>query len=270
MPAKSKGIAMLAKTYKDKAFTYSAFEPKIDGIRVIIKADLDLQTVSFRTRNDIELKSLQHLADDILKLCSGLTGKVILDGEATSGTFFSGLGNLMQSKESAHDAKIWLFDIVTDGTYSDRRERLVNLFDSFNSDKILLVKSLTNLEPEEAYYHYVSQGFEGVMIKDRTSYYAQGSRSSSWLKIKEADTYDCTIVSIKSGAGKCADMAGNIVVDFDGHKVSVGTGLSDKLRTDLLVNPDKFIGRTIEVGCQMLTPNGSLRHPTFIRFRDDK
>lgn len=58
----------------------------------------------------------------------------------------------------------------------------------------------------------------------------------------------------------------------DGELVSIGTvssGLTDFYREDFAKNPQKYIGQVIECECMELK-DGSLRHPIFKRFREDK
>ena len=58
----------------------------------------------------------------------------------------------------------------------------------------------------------------------------------------------------------------------DGELVSIGTvssGLTDFYREDFAKNPQKYIGQVIECECMELK-DGTLRHPVFTRFREDK
>ena len=58
----------------------------------------------------------------------------------------------------------------------------------------------------------------------------------------------------------------------DGELVSIGTvssGLTDFYREDFAKNPQKYIGQVIECECMELK-DGSLRHPIFKHFREDK
>ena len=58
----------------------------------------------------------------------------------------------------------------------------------------------------------------------------------------------------------------------NGELVSIGTvssGLTDFYREDFAKNPQKYIGQVIECECMELK-DGSLRHPIFKRFREDK
>jgi hypothetical protein len=75
---------------------------------------------------------------------------------------------------------------------------------------------------------------------------------------------------VVEGTGKCAGMAGHIVVRCGRRLVNVGTGMDNATRSALLADKASTIGRTAEVVYQMKTPKGSLRHPVFVGVRGDK
>ena len=59
----------------------------------------------------------------------------------------------------------------------------------------------------------------------------------------------------------------------DGELVDVGrvaSGLTDAIREDMANNPDNYINHVVEVEAMSTTKDGALRHPVFIRMRDDK
>lgn len=141
---------------------------------------------------------------------------------------------------------------------------------------------------------------EGAMIKDPAEGYHKG-QSYSWLKLKPEDTLDLFIVGFYNGEPntKYENMMGGAIVDHNGVEVRVGGGWSDeerqalwvawcedcvKLDIDPLVGfkgrsvdlkayegvDFRFLRRMIEVKFNEVTPDGSLRHPRKITFRDDK
>ena len=268
--SKRRGIPMLARLYDGTLPACYVCEPKVDGLRVIITADLSTRRVEFATRNGNPMPSLDHLADEVLSLLSGHEGVWVLDGEAVSGkSFFTSVGDL-RSEAPADDARVWLFDLPSvDGDYSTRRASLEALFAQSYPSSLLLIPSVS-CTPEDAFVRFTSEGFEGAMVKDTAASYAHGIRSRAWLKVKDADTTDGQIVDIIEGSGKCAGMAGHIVVRCGRRDVSVGTGMDDATRQSLLANRSQLIGQTAEVDFQMRTPKGSLRHPVFVRVRGDK
>ena len=267
----SKSPAMLARLYVGQTPASYACEPKIDGVRVIITADPIAGTVRFQTRNGNDLPSLSHLTSEVLTLVSSCGSEVTLDAEAVSGSsFFDGIGAL-RSTEPCLDASLWVFDLPDHtGTYSERREDLYDIFSGYIGESIRIVPSTTDMTPEQAFSLYLSQGFEGAMVKDTSAVYAKGKRSNAWLKVKDADCEDCIITDIVEGKGKCSGMAGHITVRLEGRTIRVGTGMTDCQRIDIFARRAELIGRTAEVGFHMKTPNGSLRHPTLMTIRGDK
>lgn len=266
--------AMLAKVYCGQAPTSYLVEPKIDGVRVIITADLDSRRVTFASRRGNPLAALDHLADEVLELFGALRGTWTLDGEAVAGKgFFNDVGEI-RSTAPALDARIWLFDIPSLGAkpFAQRRKTLADIFEAAmpKPSSLLLIPCVASMSPEEAFRKYTSQGFEGVIIKDAEAPYAHGLRSSAWLKLKASDTVDAVIVDVVEGKGRCAHMAGHIVVRLGRRYVRVGTGMTDAVRRDLLARRTSFIGQTAEVAFHCATPDASLRHPSLVCIRGDK
>lgn len=268
--SKPRGVPMLARLYDGTLPASYVCEPKVDGLRVIITADLSARRVEFATRNGNPMPSLDHLADEVLSLLSGREGVWVLDGEAVSGkSFFTSVGDL-RSEAPADDARVWLFDLPSvAGDYSTRRATLEALFADTYPQSLLLIPSVS-MSPEDAFLRFTAEGFEGAMVKDTSAPYAHGIRSRAWLKVKDADTMDGEIVDIVEGSGKCAGMAGHIVVRCGRRDVSVGTGMDEATRRSLLADRSQLIGKVAEVDFQMRTPKGSLRHPVFVRVRGDK
>lgn len=268
--SKRRGVPMLARLYDGTLPASYVCEPKVDGLRVIITADLSSRRVEFATRNGNPMPSLDHLADEVLLLLEGREGVWVLDGEAVSGkSFFTSVGDL-RSEAQADDARVWLFDLPSvTGDYSTRRATLEALFADTYPQGLLLIPS-TSMSPEDAFVRFTSEGFEGAMVKDTSAPYAHGIRSRAWLKVKDADTTDGEIVDIVEGDGKCAGMAGHIVVRCGRRDVRVGTGMDEATRRSLLADRTHLIGKVAEVDFQMRTPKGSLRHPVFVRVRGDK
>ena len=106
------------------------------------------------------------------------------------------------------------------------------------------------------------------MIKTIHDPYCFG-RDYSVMKFKAFFDADVPIIGLKEGTGKHQGKLGSFLVDYKGVSVSVGSGLNDELREKLWGDP-AIIGRIIEVRYQEETPDGSLRFPTFVCFRNDR
>ena len=107
------------------------------------------------------------------------------------------------------------------------------------------------------------------MIKDLEAPYKFG-RGWEVMKFKAFHDVDLPVKGLLEGTGKHAGKLGSFVIEYKGVEVQVGSGLTDDLREAIWDSPNDFIGRTIEVRYQEVTPDGSLRFPTFVCFRNDK
>ena len=266
--------AMLAKVYCGETPALFTCEPKVDGVRVIVTADLDNRRVTFASRRGNPIPSLDHLAGEVLDLFGAIRGTWTLDAEAVAGKgFFNDVGEI-RSAEPALDARLWVFDIPSLASREQRARRkfLTDLFAAAlpAPSSLLLMPSLSGISPEDAFRQFTAQGFEGVMIKDAAALYHVGTRSAAWQKLKASDTVDAVIVDIVEGKGRCVHMAGHIVVRLGRRFVRVGTGMTDAVRRDLLARRADFIGQTAEVAFHCVTPDDSLRHPSLVCIRGDK
>ena len=273
-PSAPRTTAMLAKVYCGETPAFFTCEPKVDGVRVIITADLDSRRVSFASRRGNPIPSLDHLAGEVLDLFGAIRGTWTLDAEAVAGKgFFNDVGEI-RSAEPAIDARLWVFDIpsLANREQRARRKFLCDLFAAALPApcSLLLMPSLSGVSPEDAFREFTAQGFEGVMIKDASALYHVGTRSAAWQKLKASDTVDAVIVDVVAGKGRCVHMAGHIVVRLGRRFVRVGTGMTDAVRRDLLARRAGFIGQTAEVAFHCVTPDASLRHPSLVRIRGDK
>ncbi len=108
---------------------------------------------------------------------------------------------------------------------------------------------------------HVANGFEGLILR-------QGER---WLKVKPKDTADVRITGFQGGKGKHEGRMGMLMTSHG----NVGTGFSDKDRIWWqmmydLHGLDWLTTIIIEVEFMVWTKNLIMRHPRFLRIRDDK
>jgi bifunctional non-homologous end joining protein LigD len=139
----------------------------------------------------------------------------------------------------------------------------------------------------------VSSGGEGVVTKKKNSLYIGESRGY-WVKVKKESTEDVVILGITRGENKRAPTFGALILgqyDKNGQMKAIGksSGFTDqmleKLYKTIMSMPEvkgypgvdiKDVKRwvapkmVIEVEYMEKTPYGILRHPRFLRMRDDK
>jgi hypothetical protein len=101
---------------------------------------------------------------------------------------------------------------------------------------------------------------EGFVMKDGVW--------TNWMKHKPFDTIDLIVHSTVNGKGKHIGLVGSLVcMTSEGYIIANAGGFTDEERIYL---SDDDIGRVVEVKYQLVGSKGKLRHPTFVRFRDDK
>ncbi|HCG5484208.1 TPA: hypothetical protein ACPKAL_003668 [Vibrio alginolyticus] len=233
-------------------------------------------------------------------------GTFYMDGEIMSGEFNKTSGDIHRKDVQIEDAVFRVFDFLThdefwekNGKKADispkRRKRFQALFVRAGCDLILPddpnIKGVSvkdghyakfrsvrlneqyeveNDESVQALFDYFyDSGEEGIIIKPRNCRY-QRKRNANFLKLKGEITEDLKIVGFENGERdtKFEHVLGALVVDYNGVEVRVSSGLKEHQRFDFWKNRDQLIGRIIEVQAHQKTPDGSLRHPRFIRFRD--
>ena len=116
---------------------------------------------------------------------------------------------------------------------------------------------------------FVQEGYEGAMIKDLDAPYKFG-RGPEVMKLKAFHDADLAVIAFKEGTGRHENKLGSILVNYQGVEVNVGSGFSDEMRDEVWENQEKYLGVVAEVRYQEVTPDGSLRFPTFVCWRFDR
>lgn len=290
------------KATKDLA-AYSAdswaMEPKLDGFRATIRKSGREVTILSRTGKDQGGK-LPHIE----KAISDFSGPdFVLDGEllwftnlvktpqglAPIGDFnrtmrIMGSNAPKAQKDQANGTQMvfFAFDVLEvngasmmSEVWTTRREWLEAIVGNLGFSFVAL-SPVFDPDPN-TYDAYVAGTGEGMMLKRRDAAYAQ-KRSGDLLKVKVEHTLDAVVIGFKEGEGKYSDTIGALefgLVSPTGKLVSAGfcSGMDDETRYAIGANREAYLGRVIEVkhfGLVTEAKLDGLRHPNFIRFRDDK
>jgi hypothetical protein len=289
---------MLAYPYAEKRVRNwpVAVETKLDGFRALAFIDCRAGVVRMLTRSGKEYTSFEHLKPELLRLGNKLRfgdeALVVFDGEAVSGSFNQTASEVRKKDVQCVDAVYHVFDVLpgsvfTSGSkakqYMYRRQDVERLPKDGTVRQLGLTLAYGFDEITKIYERNREQGLEGVIVKMLDGVYSL-KRSYDWMKIKAEETLDLRVVGAFEGTGKYLGRLGGLTVDYEGVKVNVGSGFSDEQREEfwnaygcdttdnprLKNSPSVLLGRTIEVQYHEVTPDGSLRHPRFVRFRGDK
>ena len=253
-------------------------EPKLDGIRCFAIVENGVAKLFARSG-----KLISNFDDTIGSALASL-GDGCYDGELM-GKDFVALMRQAYRKENVEveDTYLSLFDYLplnewkannTIMSTADRYSELQNRVAKHGETSYLKVVQRYVVgacydEIMKLHHTFVEAGYEGAMVKTVNSPYRFG-RSYDIMKVKEFHDVDLPIIGIEEGTGRHKNNLGAVKVNYNGVTVKVGSGFSDKERMQVWADQDNFIGRMIEVRYQEVTPDGSLRFPTFVCFRNDR
>jgi DNA ligase-1 len=238
---------------------HAAVEYKLDGERVQIHKGKD--SVELFSRR---LERITGHYPDIVKAVRPIKSDVILEGEVVAinpqTEEYLTFQELMhrRRKHGVEEAMenypvvVNLFDILyADGEskmqlpFSDRRRLLKKIVGSMKGmDSVRLIKQTEAKSPAEIERFMstaISEGCEGVMIKQLCSTYRAGAREYAWVKLKReyksdlADTLDLVIVGALHGRGRRTGRYGALLLaaydpkaDMFKSATKVGTGFTDE------------------------------------------
>jgi DNA ligase-1 len=243
-------LPMLAHKWEDrqKYITEPFYvQPKIDGVRLLVS------NKGCFSRTGKPVKGVEHLAE-------GLKDGEYLDGECyTPNKSFEEITSMF--KMNPKELEFHVFDYFDTNrpnlTFEERKERIT--VDTFH------VKKTTDVQR----YHdmFVSQGHEGIMIREASSIYEIGKRSSYLLKYKAFQTEEFPIVDVREGTGREKGTA--IWVCRAGeHAFSAKPEGTLEVRRRFLEEKEKYIGKQLTVRFQNLTTLGVPRFPVGVAIRD--
>ena len=267
---------------------------KLDGFRYkIVKRgdDINIYTSSGKLDNN-----LVEIIEEAKLLPDGVyDGEVIAHGEFENSTArFNATTKILGKDGEKQGVDFIAFDYIEDidafFNYEEykieRWKRFSNLYDILNSldltyiqlapvyyNNVKVTKELID-NIYKTYEKIIAQGEEGLVIDLADASYVR-SKGTSMFKMKPEISGDFKVIDVIEGKGKDAGRLGAFVIEYKDNTVHVGSGLTDSIREEVWANPDKYIGKLIEVVYLCETKDEktgltSIRLPRFKRFRFDK
>ena len=263
-------------------------EPKLDGLRCIaVKRDGE---VTMFTRSGSVIETLPTIKS-ILE--SSDYDDFVLDGECLGQTWNDTASVMMSYKTAKDDSGMTynVFDAMHFDDWKDqennvglkdRIDLVKDIVKKVNSNKVIQVSGETVQNEKELLRFYsdaMEKGYEGIMLKNLGASYAF-KRSDAVLKLKPVSTFEGIIVGHYEGniGSKREGMWGGFQVLMpNGVVTRCGGGFNDKIRAEIGIDPDSWIGRIVEIEGQPdpltkdgLTQDGRVRFPVFVRVRDPR
>lgn len=295
----SKFKPMLAEHADLEKIKFPMFaSPKLDGIRAVV-LNGKLLSRSLKPIPNNFTRSIFESSD----WYEGLDGELIV-GSPTDPKCFNKTTSGVMSEEGEPDVHYYVFDQIPeysgldgDTTFKNRYRDLQNCMPL---KRVVLVpqKIIWSLpELEEFEQECLSQGYEGVIIKDLNSPYKYGRstlREGYMLKIKRYQDAEAKIISVeellsntneatrdelgKVKRSNCKagmipqNILGALVVEDLQTQVrfNIGTGFDEEDRVNLWIKRKDLIGKIVKYKYFGYGQVDKPRHPVFLGFRDRK
>jgi DNA ligase-1 len=235
--------------------------PKYDGIRVCIQGGR-----AYNRSGKLVPNSWLHT--QLASLPDGVEGEVVVNGNFADTT-----SALRSFDKRDYDFKFYLFDnLVLDNGYLLRHMWLYDTLTNYKDTRFLvaeiyMVSNLDELLQLES--DYVSQGMEGVILRDPNAKYKHGRatfKEQSYLSMKRSMTDTALIIGYKCKLedGAPVDTLGALELECNGITFHCGSGLDDVTRSILWAQQDNLIGKSVEFKYQK-SEQTAPRFPVFLR-----
>ena len=282
------------------------YEPKLDGYRVL--AFFDGTRVHLRSRGGQSYED--RYPEIVRSIAKEPVDRAAFDGEVVAigpdgRMSFQRLQNRASSPDST--LRYYVFDLLHLDGYdlrncklSDRKSLLHAVLAPLDG-----IEEVATFDDGMSLFRMAQQqGLEGVVAKKRDSLYEPGKRVRTWLKVKTSQSDEFVVVGYTTGTGRRTETLGSLILGYRdnsgklryaGH---VGTGFDESSLQDMLerlrplrrtTSPlDEPVPRggaasraggkatwveprvVVEIKFSERTEDGRLRHPVFLRVREDK
>lgn len=295
-PAHADHISGYKEKYLEEMFKNESVvaQRKYDGERMLIhfdhgKAYCTSRRFSKKTGRYMENQDKLPILQEFAKAIENL-GYTVIDCEFYGKDWATAVGVLHSLPERAielqkeNEVKFAVFDClwydgmdITVLPYKNRQWYAQEAVRKISSNQVHTTFEYDSLVHSKAQWEWMMEdairaGFEGIVIKslDR-SYYDK----AAMLKCKKFETVDVVVYDYQQGRGKYSDTIGALLVGYydpETHSIihiSKVNCSTDEERDFWRDHWDELKFTVIEVKCQEITDT-SLRHPVYIRRREDK
>ena len=261
---------MLAEKWEDRKddIEYPIYsQPKLDGIRCIVKSD------GMWSRAGKPIISAPHIFE-ALKPLFDKSPELIFDGELycdkLSNDFNKIVSLVKKTKPTSEDLlesknviQYHIYDLPSDtGLFKDRFLHLSRLDLPLNCICVRTEIVDEEQEVESFYEKYLEAGYEGQILRVNALY--ENKRSKYLLKHKSFIDEEYVILDICEGEGNRTGAVGYMVFERNGQRFKSNVKCTYEEGVQILKNRDKLIGKEATIKYFNLTPAGVPRFPYVI------
>ena len=279
---------MLAHKFDNKRVDWSQpvyIQPKLDGIRCIMKAD------GCYSRNGKKFMNVQHLYTKAIQDLFKANPLLVIDGELYNHDLrdnFEKIVSLVRKQKPTSDDKkearkliqYHVYDFVmaykgkldlieSDMNRYEKRMHQLVCSDMYGKHiRYVPARGVHSLDKaKEIHNDFLQQGYEGSILRLDGPY--KCGRSYDLMKFKDFSDTEAKIVSWVEGKGKRRGTIGKfIAVDSDGIRFGMPVMDNFKYLQKNFKNMQDWVGKTATFTYFERTRAGSYRHPLFKAIRD--
>ena len=274
-------------------------QPKLDGIRMIVRDGVGLSRSMKRIPNDF----IQHYVKSANGKLDGFDGELIV-GSPTAPNVYQRTHSAVMTKSGTPNFQYYAFDLwdQDDTAYFDRWKILCSWNAEIGSDFPWVILLSTRIalsldEIQENEERYIEEGYEGLILRRRDSNYKYGRATPAQgqlVKVKrftdaeadvvgfeekmhnanEAQTNELGLTSRSSHkANKVPmDTLGALVCigmypDGTPYDVKIGTGFDEATRKEIWTHRSKYLGNRVKFKYFDVGKKDNPRHPVFLGWR---
>jgi DNA ligase-1 len=275
---KDKNIAasfMRAGIYDPAKFGHVVSMPKLNGLRCMYIPGQGFFSRDGKRWNDAVLAHIVPPTTDYI-----IDGELYCHGMSLQ-KINSAVGvNRIEPGEDAERIKFFAFDLVEPKFNALTRMLLLEKIINDHREEIEMLPMIeweickTRIELDRCYNHYITQGYEGQMLKSVFgSYMPQGEKERTTMNLQKRKAFldgefEC-IGRVISQEGKCAGKLGALkFITSKGVSFEVGTGFTDEEREEY-ITPNYHFQRKATIKYLNLTDDGRPFNASFVGWRDD-
>ena len=256
--------------YKDKLKFPLFSQPKLDGIRCVVKSD------GMWSRNGKPIISAPHIFEAIKPLFE-VNPDLIFDGELYANKDVADFNTIVScvrktkptlaDLETSKKIQYWIYDMPSvSGGFSKRENKLIEMELPECCVKVQSVCCINENVVKHYYEYYMEQGYEGQMIRTDSEY--ENKRSKSLLKHKLFVDGEFEILGVEEGKGNLSGKVGRLNFKINGKPFDAAVNGDWEYIERLWKSKDGLIGKMATVKYFELTEDGIPRFPKIIAIRD--
>ena len=259
-------LPMLAQDFKkhESKVQYPCFvSPKLDGMRALKDQYMIV------SRKNKAITTMSHIESELLAYADIFDGELYAEGES----FQRNMELIKKYRPGeSEQVKYHVYDVVLPNlSFSERYAILKGIIEVEQPQNIVLVPAYEiNSKEELLEYHakFLSEGYEGSIVRHGDTGYEINKRSYSLLKFKDFIDLACEIVDVKPSE-KRPDQGSFICQLEDGTRFGCGMRFSHDERKNIIQNPSEYIGQIAEIRFFEYSSDGVPRFPVCIGIRID-